>query len=329
VRNGVRVLLALLPLCGWIGCPGQPGLTSGDAGFVHWIGLDSRPLAVGSQLVVTLEIATDGGLAPAYTVASSDPNVVEVEDGGNQRLLLDVRGEGSATLELQTPGERADLSVTAAIPVGLELWDAEHLAAGIGDGGLDPVFDILSSSEEVLQGVVLDARGRALNSWGLVQGSESKLKLSNREPEQFILAYLAATMDCMFQADLIDAGVPLEDGGAPPEDAGQDGGLNLDAPSSVSYQVNFVTSASAVRLLRGGPSELNVFAEALFSPDIDSPEVFGIEDWEFSCFPPDSCTMNRLSTSVVSLSIQPGTGPHDVFASSASQGLTGMVRIQP
>jgi hypothetical protein len=214
--------------------------------------------------------------------------------------------------------------VTASIPTALELWDAEHLAAGIGDGGLYPVFEILSSSEEVLQAVVLDASGRALNSWGLVQGPETSncLRFSKREPEQFILASLATLGPCEFPADLIDAGVPLEDGGTPAED----GGLSPSASRSVSYQVNFVRSASAVRLLRGGPSELNVLAQALTGPD-NSIEVFGVEDWEFSCFPPDSCTMNRLSTSVVSLSIQPGTGSHDVFASSSSQALMGMLVI--
>jgi hypothetical protein len=320
-------LAALLP-CGWIGCPGQPGLTAGDAGFVHWIGLDSRPLAVGSQLTVTLEIATDGGGAPSYTVTSSDPRVVDVQDKGNERLLLDVRGEGSTTLELQASGARADLAVTASVPVGLEIWDSEHLAAGIGDGGLDPVFDILDSSEEVLQAVVLDASGRALNSWGLVQGIPTLLFLSKHEPEQFTLAFEATRMDCGFEAYLIDAGVPAEDAGAPEEDAGADGGLNPSASNPVSYQVSFVTSASAVRLLRGGPSHLNVLAQALAGPD-NSVEVFGIDDWEFSCFPPAGCTMNRLSTSVVGLSIEPGSGSHDVFASSASQGLMGMLTIQP
>ncbi len=321
MRNGIRVALACMTVCAWAGCSNQPGLTSGDAGFVHWIGLDSRPLAVGSRLIVTLEIATDGGTAPSYTVASSNPDVVGVEDGGNERLVLDVRGEGSATLELKAPGERAEISVVASIPVALEIWDAEHQAAGVGNP-FDPIFpfDVLMTSEEVLQGVVLDASGRTLNSWGLVQYGDDTLLASKREPEQFILKK-ELNPSGTFTAYLVDAGVQVtDDAGLPAED----GGLNPNATSSVTYTVNFVASASTVRLLRGGPSELNVLAQAL---DLNNNEVYGIADWEFSCYPPNSCTVNRLSPSAISLSIQPGTGSHDVFASSSSQALMGMLVI--
>jgi hypothetical protein len=321
MTGGARRLL--VPALVWAGaCTSKPQLAAGDAGFVQWLGLDSRPLAVGSRLAVTLEIATDAGVAPTYTVISSDPAVVEVEDGGDSRLVLSVVGEGTATLELQTPNQRADLSVTAEFPVAVTIWDAEHFAAGVG-GPLDPsvAFGILPNSEELLQAVVLDARGRELNSWGLVQEfdeSSSTLQVSKQEPEQFLVAQLATLVDNTFKAGLVDA--------APRDGGGVDDGGTLDSDSSVSFTVDFSPPPTSAGLLRGGPSNLNVVAQAF--TDDGGIEVFGIDDWEFTCYPPSSCTMDRLSPSAVNLTIEPGSGGHDVTAFSSSQGLMGRATIE-
>jgi hypothetical protein len=318
------VFLAFVPLWTWVGCANPPQLTASDAGFVRWIGLDARPLAVGSQLIVTLEIATDAGVQPSYSVDSSNPDVVTIEDAGDERLLLLVRGEGTTTLELKTADEKADLLLTASIPVALTVSDAEHLAAGV-DATLGSSFQVLGSSEELLQAVVLDASGQPLNSWGLVQsGAKTNgLQVSTQEPEQFILAQRIAAIGT-FEAVLTDPGDPPADGGLPVEDAGVD----LDAGSTANYLVTFVPSVSWVSLLRGGPAGLTVLAQALNDAGPgESIEVFGVDDWEFSCFPPATCTINRLSPSVVSLTFEAGSGNHDLTASSSSQALSLTVVI--
>ena len=304
---------ALALLSGVAGCSNQPQV-AGGTGFVQWIGLDARPLAVGSVLPVTLAIATDAGAAPAYTVSSSDPAVVDVEDAGEERILLSVVGAGTATLQLHTLDQRAELPVTAANPAGLAVWDAEHFAAGVGgplDGG---AFDVLSDSEEVLQAVVLDTGGHELNSWGLVTASSSTLLSSKREPEQLILAQ-GSNPSATLKVGLVGDG-EQSDGGELADDGG--------AASALSYQIDFVTPTS-VRLLRGGPSNLNVVAQAFFADG--GIEVFGIDDWQFECLPPASCTLDRLSPSAVNLRVQPGSGGHDVTASSASQALQGMLVV--
>jgi len=298
-------------------CTNQPGLSPSDAGLVHWIGLDSRPLAVGSQLIVTLEIATDAGAEPPYTVTSSDPAVVAIADAGNERLLLSALAEGSATLELQTRNAKADLVLTAAIPVALEFFDAERYAAGIGTP-LDQArgFEILVNSEERLQGVVLDAAAEPLNSWGLIFGRPANLTVSKQEPEAFIVAQEQLGSPGTFVAGLIDAGISAPDGGV----AEEDGGSHLDAGSTASFTVNIVSSATYVALVSEVPAgSLVVVAEALASDHLT--QVFGIDDWEFSCSPPATCMVTPLSSSVAEIDIPAQSGPHTVTVSSSSQAL--------
>ncbi len=185
-------------------------------------------------------------------------------------------------------------------------------------------LDILSSSEEVLQAVLLDSSCRALNSWGLVSPKDESW-IAKREPEQFVLAAPPIVPYGTFRAALVDAGAAPEDGGAIADDGGE-GCADLDAGSTASFTVNSVSSASSVRLLRNFPSGVVVVAQAIASDQ--TTEVFGIEDWEFTCLPAETCTIIRLSASVVSLIITPGSGSHDLTAASSSQALMGKSVIE-
>jgi hypothetical protein len=321
-----RACLAGCSLLAAAACAAQPPLSSSDAGFVHWIGLDSRPLAVGSQILVTLEISTDAGSQPPIDVTSSNVDVVSIAnlDGGaivypllSGQFLLDVVGSGSATLEVQTTSAKADLDVTAAIGVAMEIWDAEHYAVGSGQA-LNPKFplDLLANTEELLQGVVLDANGEALNSWGLIEGP---ISVSPQPPEQFILSP-GTSPSATLTFGLFDAGGVSFDAGL-----NEDAGVPFDAASSVSLTVNVVSSAALVKIVPGYSDGLVVIAEAIASDK--KTEVFGIDDWEFSCAPAETCVVTPLSPSVASLTIPSNSGSHKVTASSSSQALTGNITV--
>jgi hypothetical protein len=302
----VRIWCALVSLTA---CAAQaPAPEADGGGLVHWLGLDSRPLAVGSRLIVDFEIASDGGEQPTYTVAVDAPDVIGVEDLGEEQLLLSVLQPGTATLQLQTSDGPAAFPITAFNPARVTFSDADHLAASI-DVPLAPTFDLLGNAQEVLQGVVLDADGGSMNSWGLTDGSASSfgLNVSKREPEQLILAS-AGTI-----AGPVTVVVGLADGGVPQ-----------------SYTVYIVNSAASVRLAtNASASNFLVLAEAL---DNVGKTVFGVDDWQFECSPSATCIVNRVSASAVQLALPAeaftsGRGSYTLTAVSPSQALTGSLQV--
>jgi hypothetical protein len=250
-----------------------------------WVGLDSRPLAVGSQIPVDIDLSTDGGPLDS-TVSSSDPSVVQpISDGGLQ-LSLNVVGAGSATLSFESNFGSTSYPVTAADPASVTFAIASRLVAGI-DTALPPAptgFALIYGGTEVVQALVYDTATppNELNSWGLVNSAQGtgSLRVNKIEPERFMLTALGVGTGNTFVAGL-------------PEQLAQ------------SFPVQFVTAATASLVYSNG----FVLAEAVNDEMAEVLEVLGLGDWVFACQPSASCTVDQLSLSVVQLSIPSGSSP--------------------
>ena len=197
-HSGPRLAVALAGL--W-GCGGSSGP---QASPVQWLGLDTRALAVGSQIPVSLQFATDGG-AVRYAASSSNSGVVAVDDQGDQELVLSVLDAGDATLEVTSNFGASSLPVVATAPAALNFVVLSHLKAGVDTAlpGGQNGFALVYAGSEVVQAQVLDQGGNVLNSWGLVQAGShsSSLQVTTSEPEEFALtAITSEPMNATFVA---------------------------------------------------------------------------------------------------------------------------------
>ena len=308
-RNSLALYASLL-CAGVVACGVTAGgdVHLGPTGCAQWLGLDDRPLAVGSQLAVSFVFSTDAGKT-AYAITSSNPNTVAVTDQGDQRLTISVLAPGAATLQLTGSFGTCSRPLVAATPSSITLSDQSHLAAGI-DPQLPQSFDLIQNlqqvGQEVIVAVVVDANGDELNSRGLTKGrAGGSLSVQKKEPEEFVLSTLPGTSGT-FVAGLADA-----------------------TSENLSYAVALVQSAATV-VLQTDDGGLTVLAKALASDG--RTEVFGIDDWDFACIPSTSCTWNKIAPAAVRLVLPSSATPqsYTVTVSSASQnGLSAAPLLLP
>jgi hypothetical protein len=284
---------------------------SSSNGLVQWIGLDARPLAVGSQLPVNLAFATDGGF-PAYAVVSSAPSVVSVQDQGHGVLLVSALDAGSAQLALTSDIGSASFSLVADDPASVTFSVLSHLAAQLDtalphDGASGkPDFELVTNGTEVIQAVVANQAGESLNSWGLTQASAQSglLAVWKTEPEQFTLTALA------------DVG---QTGGSVVLTAG----LISGATAPVSFNVRIVDSAALVIMLPS-PDRTVVLGEAFDSDNVT--KVYGLGDWQFTCDPTSTCITSQLSLCAARLQLTTDGGVYTVTGTvPASPGSTQLL----
>lgn len=259
---------------------------------VQWLGVDTRPLAVGSQIPITLAITNDGGEVE-YQASSSNPSVVGIQDLGNQQLVLDVLSPGAVTLQVITNFGTGTLPVVASAPAFVTFAIRSHLPAGL-DTALpqskcaEPSvacagFALVAGGSEVIEAQVEDASDNVLNSWGLVIAPKpATLLVTKSEPELFTLTG-PGTFNQNSPIDTFVAG--LADGGAS------------------QFLVAFVDSADTKNAALEVSPDNTLMVGRAFMPMPATTEVLGLGDWQFSCQPAQSCTIDQLSLSAAQLNL--------------------------
>jgi hypothetical protein len=279
------------------------GSSSAGTSPVQWLGLDTRPLAVGSQIPVSLQFATDGGEVE-YTATSSDSSIVAVNDLKDQEIVLSVLATGTATLQVVSNFGTATRPVIAEEPASVTFAVASRLKAGFDTAlpSSENGFALVYDGSEVIQALVYDQVGDQLNSWGLTLGASTEVSVlvTKAEPEQFTLTAQASVPT---SANFIAAIPSLGDAG------------------TSSFLVSIVNSAQtgAIAANDAGVAIAEAFAAV---PQLGQLQVFGLGDWQFTCQPAAQCTTDQVSLSAAQLSFPPG-------ADAGSFTVTATVPVSP
>jgi hypothetical protein len=314
----VRTILAvtlLLGVGGGFGCGSSaspqgfnPALSS--AASVTWVGIDSRPLAVGTQLTLAFQLpAGKTSDAEALTVSSSDPNIVSLTsvDLAHNRMLVTAVAAGQAAISLQGRDVHSDLPVTTDKPTQIDFLDENYLAAGMWMPLPHNGFGLLAGGQEVIGAVLKDASHQLLNSRGLAMWAKGGgLDVNKEEPEMFVLSWYpsAGTSYGTFC-----------------------GGLS-DPCNESSYPVTLVNAISQIEIKVGTASDnVSVIAVAQ-ALDSNQNWVFGVSDWQFSLNTSDS-NFIRLSPAAVQVSKPPVsvTGAVTLTATAVSEGVSATVQL--
>ncbi len=291
-----------------MGLQGPSGGSGATNGSLRWIGLDSRPLAVGSQITVSFETAAGAACCSAgYTATSSDPAVLAVTDQGNQTLGVRAVAAGQAEIEVMAPGSgvpAGTVAVTTAEATSVTFGDPSHLAAGLqGETDLPPSFALLRTGSEILQAVVTDAAGDTLASEGLATGhGTGAISVVPEEPDQFYLTALPASGD---------AGGTFVGGLA----SGQGG---------VTFQIALVGAAVRAKLDRRTAPDGSVFVLARALTE-DGTEVLGVPTWSFSIDGPG--TVLSLADAAAELFFPAGTASGATTLTATSGNLSAQITV--
>jgi len=152
-----------------------------SVGPVVWNGIDTRPLAVDSELRITFT-SEDSFLCcgSGYAVASLDPEILLVQDLGGQQISLKGLAPGFTEVQVLSQSEVVGrVGVAVRTPTQIALADPSHLAAGI-DVPLPMDFSIPSQGLELVTIQVLDDSNELLafsptlltiNSSGTIQAA--------------------------------------------------------------------------------------------------------------------------------------------------------------
>ncbi len=292
--------------CG-MGSAASPPVAAAMTPGLRWIGVDSKPLAVGSRLTVSFEA---GGAASCcaggYRVESSDPSVVEVADEGNQTLALDAVASGEATIQVFPAGSATAAGSTDILtrdPASVQFADPSHLAAAIADDTeLPAAFALLRTGAETIQAVVRDAGGEVLASSGLAAGSGSgAIVVVPEQPDQFYLTALPAS----------GSGTGSFTGG-------------LSGGAGQTFQVAIVGAPVSAALEHRVASDgsIVVLARALAA---DGSEVFGVPAWIFNLAGPG--TALSIADAAVQLSFPAGTPSGAAILTATSGALTAEMAV--
>jgi hypothetical protein len=302
-----------------VGCgssAASPEVLSPNAGTsVTWVGVDQRPLAVGTQLTLSFQLPAGKTSEAEYlSLTSSNPGVLSLSsiDLAHNRMLLNAESPGQAAIQLTGHDVSGSLSVSAAQAAQIEFFDENYLAA-LREGSQDvsmwvPLpktgFGLLSGGQEVIGAILKDASGQELNSRGLAIGEgQGALKVTKEEPEMFVLSRLPAT--------------PASEGTFC---------AGLTATCS-AYPVALVDSIAQVAIVVGPASDnVSVIAVAQ-AQDANQTPIFGVSDWEFK-LDTGGATFSRLSPAAIQVTPSGSpTVPITLTATAVNEGVSGTVPL--
>ncbi len=280
------------------------------ASAVVWVGVDSRPLAVGTTATLSFEaIGSADCCANGYSVGSTAADVIAVADLGNQTLELQAVAAGAATIEVFAPDGSlvGGVPLTAETPASVSFADPSHLVAQIqGDTELPPSgFSLIQGGEAILQAVIEDAVGNQLASQGLAscQAVGGGLSVKKEEPERFVLEALPgaehATLVC---------------------------GLASDPSTDVSYPVHVVAAAQSASFQKSTGADGSVVA-VVDALDASGLHTLGLGQWTFHVTDPGYAT--PLADAAVQVVFPTGAtaGSATLTATSQDGTLTASTQI--
>jgi hypothetical protein len=282
-----------------------------SAAAVTWVGIDSRPLAVGTQLTLAFQLPP--GMtsdAQALTVSSSDPSIVSLTsiDLEHNRMLVTAVSAGQAAISLQGRDVHSDLPVTTAQATQIDFLDENYIAAGMWTPLPTKGFGLLTGGQEVVGALLKNDAGQLLNSRGLAMGKgEAALQVNKEEPEMFVLS--------RYPVAVVSEGTFC-------------GGLSDLPCNEASYQVTLLDAISQVKITVG-PAADNVSIVAVAQAlDVDGNWVFGVSDWQFSVNT-SGASFTRLSPAAVQIT-KPEvsvTGSVTLTATAVNEGVSATVPL--
>jgi hypothetical protein len=278
---------------------------------VTWIGIDQRPLAVGTQLTLAYQLPPGKTSASeAVTVNSSDPGIVALSslDLTHNRMLVTALAPGQAAIALQGRDVHGDLPVTAAKAATIAFFDENYLAAGMGVPLPKTGFGLLAGGQEIIGAVIKDSAKEQLNSRGLAFGEgHEALSVTKEEPEMFVLSSYPAA-----GASMASMGTFC-------------GGLTAAPCSENSYPVTLVNVIANV-VIAAYPASDNVSKVAVAQAvDANQNPIFGVSDWEFQL---SAGTFTRLAPAAVQVQAPvPTTGPITLTATAVNEGVSGSINL--
>ncbi|MHB8416642.1 MAG: hypothetical protein ACYDCL_01100 [Myxococcales bacterium] len=255
----------------------------------RWIGVDPRPLAVGTQATVSFEVAAGGDCcAQGFTATSTAPSIIAVSSGLlNQTLQLQALAPGAAAIQVTAPDGtlQGELPLTAEAPASIVFADPSHLAAAIeGDTALPATFSLLQGGYAIIQAVIEDAAGNPLASQGLAScESPSGLWVTKEEPEKVTVTALPGAA----QGALVC-------------------GLSADPTTDIRFEVHLVDGAetAALETRTAQDGSVVVLAKGL---DANFVETLGLGQWIFSLVGPQGTTAQRLADAAEKVAFPPNT----------------------
>jgi hypothetical protein len=293
--------------CGSSASPVALGPNQNAAASVTWVGIDDRPIAVGTQLTLTFRLpAGKTSAAEALTVSSSDPSIISLDslDFTDDRMLVNALAPGQAAIALQGHDVQSELSVTAAKAVKIDFYDENYLAAGMWQQPLPRTgFGLLTGGQEIIGAILEDASGQMLNSRGLAMGvGHGALAVTKEEPEMFVLSRL-------------------------PSAGASDGTFcgGLSAPCS-EYPVTLVDAIAQVVIYVGHASDNVTVVAVAQAEDANQNPVFGVSDWQFKL---SGGGFTRLAPAAVQVTppALSAMGPVTLTATAVNEGVSGTVQL--
>ncbi|MHB1846776.1 MAG: hypothetical protein ACYCWW_18295 [Deltaproteobacteria bacterium] len=301
---------ALALLVALAGCGPDEHDSGSPAQSVRWLGVDSRPLAVGSSETLAFEITSGAACCPGgYAVTSSAPSLLAATDLGGQRVAVAALAAGSAELRIVSSGIAiGSLALTAAVPTAFTFADPSRAAAAMpGEPALPQSFALFASGSAEIAADISDANGEMLFSQGLATGQGSgAVDVVKVEPERFLLTALPASGS----------------GGA----AGHFAGALLGNPeSALTYPVEIAAvPASAAIEQRSSPDGSAIVLAKAFAQD--GTELLGLPAWSFAVA--GLATVVPLADAAALILFAPGTAPGTVQLSAQNPaGVTAQLAL--
>jgi hypothetical protein len=262
-------------------CASSGPTRSGESlGPIVWNGIDTRPLAVDSELRITFT-SPDPAVCcgSGYEVQSLAPEIVSVQDLGGQQISLKGLAPGFAEVQVLSLSEVVGrLGVAVRTPTQIALSDPSHLAAGI-DVPLPPGFAVRSTGLELITIQVLDDSKQPLtfSSTLLSINSSGPIQVAGQGAETLAVVGQESGQQGCFDVELAS-------------------GASSDTPPVFScavaahngwhvYQVSVVEAPASVTLstrpiVSSTEEAFTALAIALGADGI--LEVLGAEPWSFS-----------------------------------------------
>jgi hypothetical protein len=314
-RNRIILLAAFVLLGGAAGdasCGPDVGIAStvtpdGATSSLRWIGVDPRPLAVGTTASLTFELAPGVPSLSGYQLQSSDPSVLTVTDLGNQTVSLTAQAAGSAEVQLISDNALlGSLSLTVEQPTSIVFADPSNLAAGIpNDTDLQPspaTFGLLVGGQEAIQAVISGADGDSLlASQEVVTGSGYGVSVTPGGGASFILGALfdpTATFT---------------------------GGLQATPSSALTFNIEIVAAATnAILKSRVDGTDGSIYVLAV-AQDASGNEIFGLPNWTFTLSGPGTAV--RLGSAAVKLIFPTATAAQSVTLTATNGTLDAGIQL--
>ncbi len=281
----------------------------GGPGGLRWVGVDPRPLAVGTTSSLSFELGAED-LSSEYEVNSDNPTVISVADEGNQILRVTALSAGTADIDLFVEGSPVgSLQLTSAQATSIVFADPSHLAAGI-DGGIDlPLppgkFGILANQQETIEAIITDDAGDPLAAaQALATGVGEGVSATPVPPSENSVA---------------SAGFLLEPGIN--STATFSGSLTKVPSSALTYDIDIVQPSAVVSAVLETRTDAdgNVYALAI-AEDSYGNEIFGLGIWTF--VPSGGATAEPLAPAAAKIIIPDGALPGSVTLTATNGALT-------